>query len=160
MKCGTRYGHNLGLMDSSKLHKMRNERPGMRGVLFVGWVDGWVVVVFIFADLDPKPATPEILFIWFNTPQCNLYSNEIFWCSHSSYSLFWDFCSQKSVRIGSNRGHFQKKFMCKKSLNVWYLILNTQDLHRNQIYKKNFQIEKSCFPCPECQKYVRNIFFR
>ena len=50
--------------------------------------------------------------------------------------------------------------MCKKSLKVWYLIPSTQDLHRNQIYKKNFQIEKSCFPCPEFQKNVRNTFFR
>ena len=50
--------------------------------------------------------------------------------------------------------------MCKKSLKVWYLVHSTQDLHRNQIYKKIFQIEKSCFPCPEFQKNVRNTFFR
>ena len=51
-------------------------------------------------------------------------------------------------------------FMCKKSFKVWYLGHSTQDLHRNRIYKIFFQIEKSCFPCPECQKNVRNTFFR
>ena len=50
--------------------------------------------------------------------------------------------------------------MCKKSLKVWYLIPSTQDLHRNQIYKNFFQIQKSNFPCPEFQKNVRNTFFR
>ena len=53
-----------------------------------------------------------------------------------------------------------EKIMCKKSLKVWYLIPSTQDLHRNQIYKKFFQIQKSNFPCPEFQKNVRNTFFR
>ena len=51
-------------------------------------------------------------------------------------------------------------FMCKKYFKVWYLGHSTQDLHRNRIYKIFFQIEKSCFPCPECQKNVRNTFFR
>ena len=51
-------------------------------------------------------------------------------------------------------------FMCKKSFKVWYLGHSTQDLHRNRIYKIFFQNEKSCFPCPECQKNVRNTFFR
>ena len=50
--------------------------------------------------------------------------------------------------------------MCKKYFKVWYLGHSTQDLHRNQIYKIFFQIEKSCFPCPEFQKNVRNTFFR
>ena len=50
--------------------------------------------------------------------------------------------------------------MCKKSFKVWYLIPSTQDLHRNQIYKIFFQIEKSYFPCPDVQKSVRNTFFR
>ena len=52
-----------------------------------------------------------------------------------------------------------EKIMCKKSFKVWYLIPSTQDLHRNQIWKKFFQIQKSNFPCPECRNNVRKMFF-
>ena len=43
-----------------------------------------------------------IIFILVNTSRCNLHANKIFWNSHLSFRLFWDFCSQKSIKMMVN----------------------------------------------------------
>ena len=45
-----------------------------------------------------------IIFILVNTSRCNLHANKIFWNSHLSFRLFWDFCSQKSIKMMVNFG--------------------------------------------------------
>ena len=53
-----------------------------------------------------------IIFILVNTSRCNLHANKIFCHSHSSFPLFSDFCSQKSVKMMLNFGSliFSDKF--------------------------------------------------
>ena len=67
---------------------LKSYRFGLSSVYF----DGYHFLTIISISVNTSR-------IW-----CNLHANKIFWDSHLSFRLFWNFCSQKSVKMMVNFG--------------------------------------------------------